>query len=110
MGDIGSLCNVKHFTLSQIKYIAKCILIALAALHRQLYVHNDVKPENILISSDGQVKLIDFGCTMQMRDATDYLTKSVGSIRYLSFEKRFKSPIQYGCKSDICSFGISIVE
>jgi len=108
--DIGSLCNIERYSLSQIKYICQCVLIALDTLHRELYVHNDIKPENILISSCGKVKLIDFGCTMQMNETQRYLTKSIGSIRYLSFEKRFKSPIQYDTKSDIYSFGVTICE
>jgi len=108
--DIGSLCNIKSYTIDQIKYISKCVLIALQTLHSKLYVHNDIKPDNILISSQGDVKLIDFGCTMKMNDYNEPLTKSIGSIRYLSFEKRFMSPIQYNTKSDIYSFGITISE
>lgn len=108
--DIGSLKNIKSYSISEIKYISKCILLALKELHDKLYVHNDIKPENILISSDGSVKLIDFGCTMQMKSKNEPLTKSIGSIRYLSFEKRFMSPIQYNTKSDIYSFGITMSE
>ena len=108
--DIGSLKNIKKYTLSQIKFITKCILIALQSLHTKLYVHNDIKPENILISSDGNVKLIDFGCTMKMKNKNEPLTKSIGSIRYLSFEKRCKSPIKYNTKSDIYSFGVTLCE
>jgi len=108
--DIGSLKNRKTYSLPQIKYICKCVLSALQALHDKLYVHNDLKPENILISSQGKVKLIDFGCTMQMQHEDEPLTKSIGSIRYLSYEKRFKSPIRYTTKSDIYSFGITIAE
>eukprot|EP01083_Nonionella_stella_P026168 72030_1 len=108
--DIGSLCNIKSYTVDQIKYIARCVLIALQRLHDELYVHNDIKPDNILISSTGEVKVIDFGCTMQMKSRHEALSKSIGSIRYLSFEKRFKSPIEYTTKSDIYSFGLTISE
>ena len=108
--DIGSLCNVKTYSMAEIQYISKCVLTALDALHSALYVHNDVKPDNILISSEGDVKLIDFGCTMKMEDATKPLTKPVGSIRYHSFEKRFCSPVRYTTKSDIYSFGITVAE
>lgn len=108
--DIGSLCNLKTYSMAEIKYISKCVLTALDALHCKLYVHNDVKPDNILISSEGDVKLIDFGCTMKMDDATKPLTKPIGSIRYHSFEKRFHSPPRYTTKSDIYSFGITVAE
>ena len=108
--DIGSLCKLKSYSMDELRYISKCVLIALQALHSRLYVHNDVKPENILISSDGAVKLIDFGCTMKMKGENEKLTKSIGSIRYLSFEKRFMSPIQYNTKSDIYSFGVTLSE
>ena len=107
--DIGSLKNIKSYTINEIKYISKCVLLGLQKLHSKLYVHNDIKPENILISSDGLVKLIDFG-VMKMKNKNEPLTKSIGSIRYLSYEKRFMSPIQYNTKSDIYSFGITISE
>jgi len=108
--DIGSLCNLSTYSMDQIKFISKCVLTALDALHRRLYVHNDVKPDNILISTAGDVKLIDFGCAMKMEDASKPLTKPVGSIRYHSFEKRFCSPVQYTTKSDIYSFGLTLAE
>lgn len=108
--DIGSLCNVRSFTVAQIAYIGRCALSALEALHRALFVHNDVKPDNILISSEGAVKLIDFGCAMKMEAHSVPLTKVVGSIRYHSFEKRFGSPVRYTTTSDIYSLGLTLAD
>jgi len=44
-----------------IKYISYSILSALNDLHNKLYIHNDIKPDNILINNYGDVKLSDFG-------------------------------------------------
>ncbi|OHT10081.1 AGC family protein kinase [Tritrichomonas foetus] len=53
--------NDKKITLNDIKlYIAE-ISIALNYLHQKKIIYRDIKPENILICSDGHVKLTDFG-------------------------------------------------
>jgi len=108
--DVGSLCNVASLSMAQLQYIAVRVLGALQALHAKLVVHNDVKPDNILVSSDGAVKLIDFGCALRMKAPDAPLTKSIGSIRYLAFEKRFVSPIRYTTKSDVYSLGVTLSE
>lgn len=38
-----------------------CIVLALEELHQQRYIHRDVKPENILVDSEGYCILSDFG-------------------------------------------------
>eukprot|EP01084_Bolivina_argentea_P150128 262172_1 len=54
--------------LERIKHISFCILNALDCLHCKLYVHNDIKPANILFNDNGDVKLSDFGCIEQMKN------------------------------------------
>merc|ERR1719491_259745 len=108
--DVGSLCNLPALSMAQLQFICVRVLFALQTLHASLVVHNDLKPANILVSSDGRVKLIDFGCALRMDSADAYVTTSIGSIRYLSFEKRFVLPIRYTTKSDLYSLGVTLSE
>merc|ERR1712154_628348 len=88
-------------------YIALNVLSALDELHCNLYVHNDIKPANILSNKHGEIKLSDFGTVLKMDDKYSYLTKINGTERYRSPEK---VSTKYNTKSDIWSVGISTFE
>ena len=62
------------------------------------------------MNARGDVKLGDFGCVKKLKSNDDYLTRVIGSVRYYSPEKWLQYPVQYGTKSDIWSFGISMFE
>ena len=64
-GDCASLLeNVGCFEESMAKlYIAETIM-AIDYVHSQNIVHRDVKPDNLLISADGHIKLTDFGLSL----------------------------------------------
>jgi len=49
-----------------VAYILECLLLALNFLHSKKIVHRDVKAANILLTTDGKVKLSDFGVAVQV--------------------------------------------
>jgi serine/threonine protein kinase/beta-lactam-binding protein with PASTA domain len=87
--------------------IAMQVCMGLEAAHRNGIVHRDVKPQNIIISTDGKVKVTDFGIA---RAATSNTINSsvMGSVHYSSPEQARGGYSDY--KSDIYSLGISMYE
>src|SRR5215210_5224171 len=68
--------------------IIQLVLTALAHAHARGLVHRDVKPSNILLARDGQIKLADFGIAQALTAAT--VTRSgqvLGSVHYLAPER-----------------------
>ncbi|KAK9879595.1 hypothetical protein WA026_006661 [Henosepilachna vigintioctopunctata] len=63
-GDLWSLLQNqpnKRFDERGAKFIAGCVLEALSYIHKKGFIYRDLKPENLLIASNGYIKMTDFG-------------------------------------------------
>lgn len=80
---------------------------ALEHAHQHGVVHRDIKPQNILISMDGTIKITDFGIARAAADATTTDT-ALGSVYYFSPEQARGGYVDD--KSDIYSLGITMFE
>ena len=89
--------------------IALQVVAALEVAHRRGIVHRDIKPHNILINAEGQVKVTDFGLAKAVAasDQTDTGT-IMGSVHYFSPEQARGDAV--GPQSDLYSLGIVLFE
>ena len=93
--------------LTAIKF-AREILSALSEAHRHEIVHRDIKPHNVIVSPDWDVKVADFGIA---RSGASQMTEAgsiVGTAQYLSPEQARGKPVDQ--RSDLYSLGIVLYE
>lgn len=87
--------------------IAIQVSMGIEAAHRNHIIHRDIKPQNIMISKDGKVKVTDFGIAKAVTSNT--ITSNVmGSVHYTSPEQARGGYSDE--KSDIYSLGITMFE
>ncbi len=91
--------------ISIIKQIASGLTVA----HEKGIVHQDVKPENVIITTNDMVKIIDFGIAQLMGHNLNGKSKnSMGTIAYMSPEQTSRGVIDH--RTDIWSLGIVFYE
>ena len=90
-----------HFTVQ--------ILRALQHAHDKGIVHRDIKPQNIMLLSDGTIKITDFGIARFSRSENQTMTdKAIGSVHYISPEQAKGDTTD--AKADIYSVGVMMYE
>jgi Tol biopolymer transport system component len=97
---------------------ARQVATGLAAAHAKGVTHRDLKPENLLVTSDGRVKILDFGLAKVAAPAVDAdaATRTaettpgvaMGTVGYMSPEQALGKPADH--RSDIFSFGAILYE
>jgi serine/threonine protein kinase len=99
-------------SIAQVRDIIKQITLALRAFQRLELVHRDLKPDNIMIDSNGQIKLIDYGTVLiaSLAENSDTFTETVpqGTLNYIAPETLLTLKADH--QSDLFSLGVIAYE
>lgn len=111
---IDQYCRDEQLDVEARLRLFQQVVSAVSHAHARLVVHRDLKPSNILVTSEGQVRLLDFGIAKLLEQSADRdsaLTEVVGRALtpdYASPEQISGVPI--GTASDVYSLGVVLYE
>jgi serine/threonine protein kinase/tetratricopeptide (TPR) repeat protein len=106
---LRQLMDSTNLTVKRVLEIAVQVCEGLALAHERRIVHRDIKPDNIMVATRNQVKVMDFGLA-KLKGASK-LTKTgstVGTTSYMSPEQAQGEDVDH--RSDIFSFGVVLYE
>jgi serine/threonine protein kinase len=119
--SLDQLINRKALPLVEAVGYARQIANALAAAHAAGIIHRDVKPANVIITPDSQVKVLDFGlaklrdCAPGVEGETQTIESALtergtvlGTVAYMSPEQAGARPIDH--RTDVFSLGVVLYE
>jgi serine/threonine protein kinase len=117
---LAGIIHKRHLELRELLDIAIQILSALSEAHSQGIIHRDIKPQNIIVTSRGQVKVLDFGLAKTVQrdqpveseaETQSILTEAgviMGTVGYMSPEQARGAALD--ARSDLFSLGALLYE
>ena len=99
------LIDIGLLTKFQTQFYIGSIMLAVKYLHERKFIYRDIKPENIMILTNGYMKLIDFGTAKVMKDKTNTI---IGTPQYMAPEVIMGD--YYSFEIDFWSVGVCLYE
>lgn len=84
------------------------MLLGLDYIHKKNKIHRDLKSDNILVNSNGDIKIADFGFAIQLTEEKDKRNEVVGTPAWMAPELILRK--KYDEKVDVWSLGVIAIE
>lgn len=98
-----------HLSWQETVYFAQQVARALDHAHSRGIIHQDIKPQNIMLLRDGTAKVMDFGiASFANSQETRKVSEAIGSVHYISPEQAKGIKVDY--RTDLYSLGIVMYE
>lgn len=108
---LRDIMHDKKLTLKEAADFAKGVLTALEISHKAGIIHRDIKASNIMVTAQGQVKVMDFGIARAIADSSETQTHTVGIVgtaQYFSPEQARGEVVD--SRTDLYSMGVLLYE
>ena len=105
---LDAYCDARNLAVVERLQLFLHVCDAVAYAHRNLIVHLDLKPSNILVTPDGTVKLLDFGTSKLIESDGLFTTTVMATPAYASPEQLRNEPVTTAC--DIYALGAILFE
>ncbi|XP_076245850.1 STKc_myosinIII_N_like and MYSc_Myo21 domain-containing protein ninaC [Calliopsis andreniformis] len=109
----GLIAMDKKMREEHIGYILREVIKAVCYLHENNVMHRDIRGSNILLTRDGEVKLVDFGLSRMIQGEMGKRYTCVGSPCWIAPEvamSKNSNPEGYGNRADVWAIGITAIE
>ena len=114
--SLTAWCDAARLSVEARVRLFRQVLLAVQHAHANLVIHRDLKPANILVTTQGEVRLLDFGIAKLMEPeggalAETELTRQAGrplTVQYASPEQLSGQPLTTAC--DVYSLGVVLYE
>lgn len=107
--SLKDLLRRERLSIERIQELGGQIADGLQAAHARGIVHRDIKPDNLLLTPDGRVKIMDFGIAKQGEGS--HLTQTgmtLGTLSYMSPEQLLADQVDH--RADLWSLGVVLYE
>ena len=110
---IHTFCDAQALTTAARLHLFRKVCAAVTYAHQNLVIHRDLKPSNILVTQDGEPKLLDFGIAKLLTAEDELFTQTLPGLRVMTPE--YASPEQVKgdritTASDVYSLGVLLYE
>ncbi|KAK8837206.1 hypothetical protein M9Y10_036633 [Tritrichomonas musculus] len=102
--NLDNKIKEKTMTKCDLVFTIYQIVEGMKYVHYQKVIHRDLKPTNILVASDGTIKICDFGISKLMTAEEQSMTKGLGTQKFMAPE--IINEEDYDEKVDVYSFGV----